>query len=286
MLVMSSRSSSSTDDGIPAHLSRRVLELRFLHGYSLKEVAAEMNFDSRGGKSHAAAGTSSRSQGAVWRMNRKPEDRVDRVISNLLNGRRLKLGSGDADERAAIIVAARLAGAFQGPKRMHSAFKKGLAQALDRAPTRGWVTRRAALMAGLGLAAGAATGGLFEMTRRPRALARAGGHPIDPINGRWIDVAALNELVEGEGKRVAAGAVGAYLFRRGDTVTAISSVCSHLPCELRWDGVNDLLACPCHPATFTRDGQSTDRTYPLPALNQVHVRVTVTGRVEVLGTAS
>jgi nitrite reductase/ring-hydroxylating ferredoxin subunit len=218
-------------------------------------------------------------------MNRKPEDRVDRIISNLLKGRRLKLGSQDADERTAIIAAARLAGAFRGPQRMHSAFKKGLAQALDRAPGDAWVTRRAALVAGLGLAAGAATGGLVEMTPRPRPLARAGGQPIDPIRGRWIDVAALSDLVEGEGKRVAAGAVGAYLFRNGETVTAVSSVCSHLPCELRWDGVNDLLACPCHPATFTRDGQSTDRTYPLPALNQVHVHVTATGRVEVLGTA-
>src|SRR5207247_1669753 len=37
---------ADTEQQILAHLSdnyRRVLELRFLHGYSLKEVAAEMN---------------------------------------------------------------------------------------------------------------------------------------------------------------------------------------------------------------------------------------------------
>jgi hypothetical protein len=39
------------------------------------------------------------------------------------------------------------------------------------------------------------------------------------------------------------------------------------------------------PSTFTQAGQSTDHAYPLPALNQVRVRVTATGRVEVLGTA-
>jgi Rieske Fe-S protein len=68
-------------------------------------------------------------------------------------------------------------------------------------------------------------------------------------------------------------------------VTAVSSVCSHLPCELQWDGGNGLLACPCHPATFTSEGLSTSHTYPLPTLNPVQVRVTQAGRVEVLGTA-
>jgi len=217
-------------------------------------------------------------------MNWKPEDRVDKIISDLLKGRRLKLRGGDADEKAAISTAARLAGAFQGPQRMHPAFRRFLAQALERAPKEGWVTRRAALVAGLGLAAGAAAGGLLERTTQPRPVGRAGGQPIDPFNGRWIDVAALNELVEGEGERVAAGAVSAYLFRRSNTVTAVSSVCSHLPCELQWDAANGLLACPCHGAMFTRDGHSTDHTYPLPALSRVHVRVTATGRVEVLGT--
>jgi Rieske Fe-S protein len=79
--------------------------------------------------------------------------------------------------------------------------------------------------------------------------------------------------------------VSAYLFRRGEAVTAVSSICSHLPCELWWDGSQALLACPCHAATFTPQGRSTDPHYPLPALNTVRVRVTSAGRVEVLGTA-
>jgi nitrite reductase/ring-hydroxylating ferredoxin subunit len=114
---------------------------------------------------------------------------------------------------------------------------------------------------------------------------RAGGEPINPIQGRWIDVAAIVELVEGQGKRVTAGGVGAYLFRRGDSVQAVSSICSHLPCELLWSGQGGVLSCSCHPASFTPEGKSTDDTYPLPALNTVQVRVTATGRVEVLGTA-
>jgi len=67
-------------------------------------------------------------------------------------------------------------------------------------------------------------------------------------------------------------------------VTAVSSICSHLPCELSWDGTDGHLLCPCHPAKFTSEGQPAVR-YSLDPLSKVHVRVTDLGRVEVLGTA-
>jgi nitrite reductase/ring-hydroxylating ferredoxin subunit len=216
----------------------------------------------------------------------KPENRVDKIVSDLLHGRRLRLRGGDAEEKAAITAAARLVAARQGPQRMNPAFRKRLEQALESAPTEPWLTRRAALVAGFGLAAGAVTGGLLGRSMEPAAIATrvAGGEPIDPIPGKWVDVAAISDLVEGQGQRVSAGSVGAFLFRRGESVTAVSSICSHLPCELWWNRGHGLLDCPCHPATFTPEGISTDKTYPLPALNTVHVRVTPAGRVEVLGT--
>ena len=217
----------------------------------------------------------------------KPENRVDKIVSDLLRGRRLKLRGGDAEEKAAITAAARLVAARQGTQRMNPAFRKRLEQALEAAPNEHWLTRRAALVAGFGVAAGAITGGLVGRAMEPGVVTaqRPGGEPVNPIPGRWVDVAALADLVDGQGKRVTAGSVGAFLFRRGDTVTAVSSICSHLPCELWWNRGNSVLDCPCHPASFTPDGKSTDPTYPLPALNTVHVRVTDTGRVEVLGTA-
>ena len=216
----------------------------------------------------------------------KPENRVDKIVSDLLRGRRLKLRGGDAEEKAAITAAARLVAARQGPQRMNPAFRKRLEQALESAPTEPWLTRRAALVAGFGLAAGAVTGGLLGRAMEPAAVATrvAGGDPINPIPGKWVDVAAISDLVEGQGQRVTAGSVSAFLFRRGESVTAVSSICSHLPCELWWNSGHGLLDCPCHPASFTPEGKSTDTTYPLPALNTVHVRVTPAGRVEVLGT--
>jgi len=218
----------------------------------------------------------------------KPENRVDKIVSDLLHGRRLKLRGGDAEEKAAITAAARLIAAGRGPQRMHPAFRKRLEQALKSAPGEPWLTRRAALVAGFGAAAAAVTGGLIARTMEPEPAPTAqprGGGPINPIGGRWVDVAALSDLVDGQGKRVAAGSVGAFVFRRGDTVTAVSSICSHLPCELWWNSGDGLLDCPCHPASFTPAGKSNDQSYPLPALNTVNVRVTAAGRVEVLGTA-
>jgi nitrite reductase/ring-hydroxylating ferredoxin subunit len=216
----------------------------------------------------------------------KPENRVDKIVSDLLHGRRLKLRGGDAEEKAAITTAARLVAARQGPQRMNPAFRKRLEQALESAPSEPWLTRRAALVAGFGVAAAAVTGGLIGRAIEPAPTAqRQGGGPINPTGGRWVDVAALSDLGEGQGKRVAAGSVGAFVFRRGDTVTAVSSICSHLPCELWWNSGHGLLDCPCHPASFTPAGKSTDQSYPLPALNTVYVRVTAAGRVEVLGTA-
>ena len=218
-------------------------------------------------------------------MGERPEDRVDRIVNDLLHGRRLRLRGGDAEEKEAITAAAQLAAAGQGAQRMHPAFRNRLAAALESAPRGGWLTRRAALVAGLGVAAGAVTGSLIGRAIEPGATASVrGARQVNPIPGRWSDVGALADFNEGQGKRVAAGAVGAFLFRRGNTVTAVSSICSHLPCELHWNGGNGVLDCPCHPASFKPDGSATNKAYPLPSLDLVSVRVTDAGRVEVLGT--
>ena len=217
-------------------------------------------------------------------MPDKPENRVDRIVTDLLRGRRLRLRGGDAEEKEAITVAARLAAARQGPQRMNPAFRKRLTDALESAPREGF-TRRAALVAGLGVAAGAVSAGVIGKALQPAANAPiARGGPIDPVKPRWTDVGALADFTDGQGKRVTAGAVGAFVFRRGDAVTAVSSICSHLPCELWWNVGEVALDCPCHPASFHPDGTPTSQAYALPALNQVSVRLSPTGRVEVLGT--
>ncbi len=219
-------------------------------------------------------------------MPEQPENRIERIVDDLLHGRRLRLRAGDAEEKEAIIAAARLAAARSGPQRMSPAFRRRLAQILDGSPREPRLTRRSALVAGLGVAAGALAGGIVarELESSPAQLPLSASSPVVPRNGRWTDVGALADFSEGQGKLVRAGAVGAFVFRRGETVTAVSSMCSHLPCELWWERGSSLLECPCHPVSFTSDGKPSSPSYTLPALNEVKVRVTAAGRVEVLGT--
>jgi nitrite reductase/ring-hydroxylating ferredoxin subunit len=219
-------------------------------------------------------------------MPEQPENRIERIVDDLLHGRRLRLRAVDAEEKEAIIAAARLAAARSGPQRMSPAFRRRLAQILDSAPREPRLTRRAALVAGLGVAAGALAGGIVgrELASSPAPLPLSASSPIVPRNGRWTDVGALADFSEGQGKLVRAGAVGAFVFRRGENVTAVSSMCSHLPCELWWESGSSLLECPCHPVSFTADGKPSSPSYTLPALNEVKTRVTAAGRVEVLGT--
>lgn len=216
-------------------------------------------------------------------MSERPENRVDRIVRDLLRGRRLKLRGGDAEEKEAIIMAARLAASRQGPQRMSPAFRQRLSRQLESAPQEAWLTRRAALVAGLGVAIGAAGGGLLA-----RSLDSGGaqgpvtaGRTVQPTDGRWYDVGALADFTPGQARQVKAGAVGAYVTRTGDQVAAVSSICSDLPCELWWDGSQSALICPCHNRSFTAQGASIGM-YPLPSLDVVKARVQ-NGRVQVLG---
>ena len=219
-------------------------------------------------------------------MRNTPENRVERIVNDLLHGRRLRLREGDAEEKEAITAAARFAAASQGPQRMSPAFRRRLAQLLESVPKERRLTRRAALVAGLGVAAGALAGGIAarSLESAPGPALSVSSSPVLPKNGRWTDVGALADFNEGQGKLVKAGSVGAFVFRKGDAVTAVSSICSHLPCELWWDRGPSLLQCPCHPVSFTRDGKPSSTAYPLPSLNEIYARVSSEGHVEVLGT--
>lgn len=214
-------------------------------------------------------------------MGEKPENRVERIVRDLMRGRRLKLRAGDAEEKEAIVMAARLAAARQGPQRMSPAFRQQLARQIDAMPRDGWITRRSALVAGLGVAAGTLGGLLAGRGLEPGPLT-ASAQEIVPDGGKWMDVGAVEDFPAGTARQVRAGAIGAFVTRTGDRATAVSSICSDLPCELWFNEQHSVLTCPCHNKSFTTAGQSTE-AYPLPPLELVRVRITAEGRVEVFG---
>lgn len=220
-------------------------------------------------------------------------DRIERLVRDLLAGRRLEIRPEDAPDREVILAAARLAGAREPRPRMSPAFRRKLAQRVRRAGETGMLSRRTALVAGLGAALGALAGA--GVARVTGVLAPPPPQPahftvaaipgfIDPRPGRWFDAGPLAAYSEGQALRFQAGAVGAFLVRQGDTVHALSSICTHLPCELEWKPSDHQLLCPCHKLAFDTAGSSVAGPdgYPLPPLPRLQVRV-VDGNVQVLG---
>ena len=223
----------------------------------------------------------------------------------MLAGKRLRATPADASEREAIRMAARLAGGRDRYPRMSPAFRGRMARLLARGEPTSWMTRRAALVGGIGVAAGALGAAIAGQVGRsgqapalPRPATQSTVAPtpaevpsarsvIEPRGevARWLDTGILlADMVEGQPRRVTAGSVGAFIFRKGDQVLAMSAYCTHLPCELVWRSKDHVLGCPCHNQLFDSDGLSLSESYKLPALPLVKTRVR-NGRVEVLGTA-
>ena len=215
-------------------------------------------------------------------MFRDLEARIDRIVEDLLRGRRLRVGAAEAREREAVMAAAELAAAREGHPRMAPAFRRRLAASLAGGRDPGLVTRRTALGAVAGLAAGAV--GAAALGRLPGESRAPAGHPaapgssvaagvMKPGGGRWIPVAAFADLSEEAPTRVVAGDLVAYLFRRDQEVSGVSGICTHLPCTLSWQGQGGVLNCPCHNVDFRPDGSSPNTSYPIPPLPQVEVKV-------------
>jgi nitrite reductase/ring-hydroxylating ferredoxin subunit len=109
-------------------------------------------------------------------------------------------------------------------------------------------------------------------------------------HGHWFHVADVASVHEGAVLPFAAGSVNGFLVNKGGRLHAMSRVCTHMGCTLRYDGHDKALVCPCHGAEFDLQGQMTTgpggygTTYgsnlpPLP-----HIRVRVRGQsVQVLG---
>lgn len=55
-----------------------------------------------------------------------------------------------------------------------------------------------------------------------------------------------------------------FVFRRPEGLFAISSICTHLGCNVRWEGENDGFECPCHGSSFDKNGKNTSGPAPKP----------------------
>src|SRR3990172_1807534 len=92
----------------------------------------------------------------------------------------------------------------------------------------------------------------------------------------------LGEL--GNGEAVITKLLGkpVIVVRTNNEVHALSAVCTHLGCIVKWDKTTQRLICPCHVATFDLRGNVTGGPAPSPLLA---VEAKIVGEQIVIGGA-
>jgi cytochrome b6-f complex iron-sulfur subunit len=83
-----------------------------------------------------------------------------------------------------------------------------------------------------------------------------------------IRVARSDEVADGKGVQFQVDDETQVLVVRVDgSLTALNPSCTHLGCFVKWNERDKIIRCPCHSATFHRDGSkpTTPAERPLPA---------------------
>jgi len=61
-----------------------------------------------------------------------------------------------------------------------------------------------------------------------------------------------------------------YVVRVGQTFKALSNVCSHMQCPVRWEATTNQFLCPCHGGLYDRTGRNIGGPPPKPLPEYVH----------------
>jgi nitrite reductase/ring-hydroxylating ferredoxin subunit len=201
-------------------------------------------------------------------------DNLDRAIEALLSDRspRREAASLNEEERKMLAMAQMLRGSQ--PRDPDPAFVERLRDNLFSPRRR--VSRRTAFLTSIGtLAAGVAAGlGIDRL-----ANSGGGSSVLKPTLGTWIPVAKVGEVPEGAVVPITAGAVQGFLLHRSGRYQAMSRVCTHMGCILRYSKPDGAILCPCHGAEFDLNGTMISgpggysSLTELPPLPQLHVRV-------------
>jgi len=120
------------------------------------------------------------------------------------------------------------------------------------------LSRRELLQAGIGAAAGLAAG-VVGVSLRPTdpAIPPAGDGdtPLVTGEGFWTEVATVADVPNGSAVRFSTAAFDGFVVNDGGDIRALSSVCTHMGCTLRFRPDWRDLRCPCHGASFDLEGR-------------------------------
>lgn len=95
---------------------------------------------------------------------------------------------------------------------------------------------------------------------------------IRPPKERKLLVGRVGEVESGTAKELEIGGEVMYLIHQDGEYRVFSGVCTHLGCEVYWEGYRNRFFCPCHKGQFAADGTVIGGPPPKP-LNQYRVEV-------------
>jgi cytochrome b6-f complex iron-sulfur subunit len=218
--------------------------------------------------------------------------RVSAYIEALLGNRRPRAFGADEDDREVIRTAIELRAAHAedgapSPHFVHQLHQELSQQlednsvvevqgisaqpvAMPRISRRRWLLEGAVAASAAGLAV-AVDRTVFASS--PAETSSAQGQ-LTPDEGTWHTVAEQADLLTGTVTRFStAGAVG-FVASENGALAAVSGVCSHQGCLLRFNEAARRLDCPCHRAAFSLTGKVlfSQLDTPPPPLPRMEVR--------------
>ena len=117
-------------------------------------------------------------------------------------------------------------------------------------------SRRTAFLSSLGaMAAGLVAGLGIERAVTGTSESSERAVPLVGKNGRWVPVAQVADIPHGAVQGFAAGPVQGYLINYHGQLRAISRICTHMGCAVKFQGSEQHFICPCHGAEFDLNGR-------------------------------
>ncbi|MEW5956867.1 MAG: ubiquinol-cytochrome c reductase iron-sulfur subunit [Chloroflexota bacterium] len=79
-----------------------------------------------------------------------------------------------------------------------------------------------------------------------------------------LRAASLEQLADGQALEFTPMGQRIVLLRQEDEVRAVSGICTHLGCQVKWEEDNNRFFCPCHLGVFDEKGQVVSGPPPGP----------------------
>ena len=100
-----------------------------------------------------------------------------------------------------------------------------------------------------------------DKTGTPVAIGKLDDFPVGQFHQFSFTITKVN------GWERTASNYGGYLLRRSespDDILVLSSRCTHLSCTVNWNEDTQKFTCPCHDASFSKEGKVLDGPPPEP----------------------